>query len=77
MKTLAASIGALAVAFGLGGSALAQSSANRASPKHHPTAHHVRHQLKPKPKPMHTRIGPGGDGDGDNHGASSDGDGNF
>jgi hypothetical protein len=72
MKSIAATIGTLVIALGLGGTALAgpqQRTASKAKLAHHHRRHHRRH--------MHTGIGPGGDQDGDNHGAPSDGDGNL
>ena len=72
MKTLATFASALAVALGLGGSALAD-AAHTGAVTHHPK-HHLRHH---RATPTHMRIGPGGDQDSDNHGAPSDGDGNL
>ena len=72
MKTLATFASALAIALGLGGSALADAAHTGVATHHH--KHHLRHH---RPAATHPRIGPGGDQDGDNHGAPTDGDGNL
>jgi len=73
MKATAAAIGALVIAFGLGGTALAAplhdagSKAKLAQHRHH----HSRHRHSGIPQ--HN----GGDHDSDNNGGPSDGDGNL
>lgn len=73
MKAIAATFGALAIAVGLGGTALAaplQSASSKAQLAHH-RHHHRRHRHHGIPQ--HN----GGDRDSDNNGGPSDGDGNL
>lgn len=78
MKAIAVTIGALSIAFGLGGTALAaplRNASSNAKLAHHQRQHHRHHRRK------HRRNGiaqhNGGDHDGDNSGGPSDGDGNL
>jgi len=74
MKVIAATIGALAIAVGLGGTALAaplQSASSNVQLAHHHRHHHRRHHHSGIPQ--HN----GGDRDSDNNGGPSDGDGNL
>ena len=73
MKVIAATVGALAIAVGLGGTALAaplQSVSSKGQLAHH-RHHHRRHRHHGIPQ--HN----GGDRDSDNNGGPSDGDGNL
>jgi hypothetical protein len=74
LKAIAATIGALSIAFGLGGTALAaplHSAGSTAKLAHHHRRHHRRHRHSGIPQ--HN----GGDHDSDNNGGPSDGDGNL